>query len=345
VIAFITYRFCRYLLLDRWSSTIAAVFFGFNKGFAFFFYFASTVATFLLILYGFGVLYYAIQSVRRGLIRDLVGYYGMLLLSVGTWEQWINWLAFLMPAAFVLAVAGDRSRRRRLVLHGIVMPLVIAVVYVSLRLPTIHKESSSVSEAQYLLSYPSIAMQVEDVVVNASLHIASIVEPVLFPWPMLSQSVIRNYNMDAFNPYNSVYTPFSTTHYRGFGDWYAGLIFGLFICATVVLIVTAYRQRQYAANVGIGLGLTYAGFVAHLPIMYRTYFVLPGYASLLDYKHPLSIMGFSLLVGWAASRVVGRLHDWRWQLAFTVAVCGWLVFCNYTKVAIAYRFQLGVFPW
>jgi hypothetical protein len=72
---------------------------------------------------------------------------------------------------------------------------------------------------------------------------------------------------------------------------------------------------------------------------------LPGYASLLDYKHPLSIMGFSLLVGWAASRVVGRLHDWRWQLAFTVAVCGWLVFCNYTKVAIAYRFQLGVFPW
>ncbi len=345
IIALCTYRLSRLLALGVPASFTAGVFVGMNKGFAYYFRFMSTIATSLLILYAIAVLFFGIRYVRSRRLFDLIGFYISLLLALGAWEQWLNLLVFLVAGSIILAVRSAGVYARSLAIHGILIPLLIGGLYLALHLSTFSHESNGVTEAQSIFSYPSRALKIEDVVVNASLHVASILEPLLFPWPMLSQSVLQGYNMDVYNPYNRTYTPFSTIHYRGIGDWYAGLIFGLFLCATGYLAWYLPAREENPWPAVIGLLLTWAGFVVHLPVMYRTYFVLPGAASLLDYKHALSILGCSILVGWGTQMILQRIRGRKLQLTFVVSFLAWLAYCNYSKVAISMRFEWGHFPW
>jgi hypothetical protein len=345
VLAVGTYRLSRFFGLGASAASVAAIFLGLNKGFAYYFRFASTIATTLLILYAIGVLYFGTGYVRSGRRAHLVGYYVFLLLALGAWEQWLNLLLCITAGSVVLLIVAERSQRRAVAIHGLVVPLLIGGVYLALRSTTIARESSAVSEAQSVLRYPSVALMLEDAIVNASHHIASIVEPVLFPWPMLSQSVQRGYDMDVYNAYNRTYTAFSAIHYRGFADWYAGLLFGLFLCATAWLIRYVRAGGEHAWPATVGLLLTWTGFFVHLPIMYRTYFVLPGAASLLDYKHALSILGGALLVGWGTEAILRRLRSPIPRLTLAWGLVAWLAYCNYSKLAISMRYEWGRFPW
>ena len=345
LIALCTYRLCRLLNLGVLASFAAGMFIGLNKGFAYYFRFVSTIATSLLILYAISVLFFGIRYVRTRRPADLVGYYVSLALAVGAWEQWINLLVFLVSASIILIVRSGSGRSRPILVHGVLIPLLIGGIYVALHSRTFWQESSAVTEAQSVFSYPSAGLMIEDVAVNASLHVASIVEPLLFPWPMLSQSVLQGYDIEVYNQYNRTYTLYSAIHYRGMGDWYAGLLFGLFLCATASLAWYLSAREENPSPAVIGLLLTWAGFVMHLPIMYRTYFVLPGAASLLDYKHTLSILGASILVGWCTQKIVQHIRGRSLQVIFAVAVVSWLVYCNYAKVALTMQFRWGIFPW
>ena len=345
VIALCTYRLCRFLNLGVSASLAAGVFIGLNKGFAYYFRFVSTIATSLLILYAAAVLFFGMRYVRARRSADLVGYYVFLVLAVGAWEQWINLLVFLVAASTILVLQSARGRSRAILVHGVLIPLLIGGIYVALHSRAFSRESSAVTEAQSVFSYPSAALMIEDVAVNTSLHVASIVEPLLFPWPMLSQSVLRGRDIDAHNRYNKTYTPYSAIHYRGIGDWYAGLLFGLFLSATTFLVWYLPARDENPSPAVIGLLLTWAGFVVHLPIMYRTYFVLPGVASLLDYKHALSILGASILVGWCTQKILQNIRGRSRKVAFAVVVVAWPAYCNYVKVALSMKFQWGLFPW
>jgi hypothetical protein len=345
LIALCTFRLCRFLGLGVAASFVAGVFVGLNKGFAYYFRFVSTIATSLLILYAISFLYFGIRYVRTRRPTDLVGYYVSLLLAVGAWEQWINLLVFLIAASLILVVRSESGGSRAIVVHGILVPLLIGGIYIALHSGTYSRESGAVTEAQSVSSYPSAALMIEDVAVNASLHVASIVEPLLFPWPMLSQSVLEGYDIEAYNRYNKTYTPYSAIHYRGIGDWYAGLLFGLFLCATAYLAWYLPSRAENPWPAAIGLLLSWAGFVVHLPVMYRTYFVLPGAASLLDYKHALSILGVSLLVGWWTQAVLQHIRGHKLQLAFFVVFVSWIAYCNYTKVVLSMQFRWGLYPW
>ncbi len=345
IIALCTYRLSRFLALGVPASFTAGAFVGLNKGFAYYFRFVSTIATSLLILYAIAVLFFGIRYVRNRRLFDLIGFYISLFLALGAWEQWLNLLVFLVAGSIILVVRSGPPHARMLALHGILIPILIGGLYLVLHSRTFSHESNAVTEAQSVFSYPSAALMIEDVVVNASLHVASILEPLLFPWPMLSQSVLKGDNMDAYNAYNRTYTPFSTIHYRGIGDWYAGLLFGLFLCATGFLAWYLPTRAENTWPPVIGLLLTWAGFIVHLPVMYRTYFVLPGAASLLDYKHALSILGCSILVGWGTQMILQHIRGRKMQLTFVVSFLAWLAYCNYSKVAISMRFEWGRFPW
>jgi hypothetical protein len=327
------------------ASLAAGLFIGLNKGFAYYFRFVSTAAASLLILYAIAVLFFGIRYVRYRRPADLVGYYVSLCLAVGAWEQWINLLVFLVAGSIILTVRVGRERARSIAVHGILVPVLIGAVYLGLHLGTISRESQAVSEAQSVFAYPSVALMLEEVVVNASLHAASIVEPVVFPWPMLSQAVIERYDIDLYNRYNRSYTPFSTIHYRGMGDWYAGLLFGICVCGTILLGRYLLRAAESPLPPAIGLMLAWAGFVVHLPVMYRTYFVLPGAASLLDYKHALSILGFSILIGWGIQSMLDRMQS-RWlKVVSFLAFVAWIAYCNYSKVVASSQFGWGIYPW
>jgi hypothetical protein len=345
LIAVITYRLCRFLELGVAASLVAGLFIGLHKGFAYYLGFVSTIAPALLILYAMAVLFCGVRYLRTERRGALVGYYVSLLLAVGAWEQWINLLVFLIVGSLLAARQLPPGPRRRLWLHGVLVPGLVGATYLLLHTGMVARESRAVTEAQFVLSYPSVALMAEDMVVNASHHVASIVEPILFPWPMLSRAVLGGYNMDQHNRYNQTYTPHSAAHYRVLGDWYAGLLFGVWLCATALLVRHLRRGARRMLPGAMGLLLTWSGFTAHLPVMYRTYFVLPGYASLLDYKHALSILGFALLLGWSVESALQHLPGRRVQGAAVAAVALWLVYCNYGKIAGSLQFSRGVYPW
>jgi hypothetical protein len=345
LLAVCTYRLCRFLELGVGASLLAGLFIGLNKGFAYYLGFVSTMATALLLLYSISVLLFGARYLHTQRRAHLIGYYLALLLAVGAWEQWINLLAFLIAGGVVLVRRLPPERRRAVWVHGILVPGLVGAVYLLLHAATVARESASANEAQFVFTYPSVAMMVEDVVVNASLHVASVVEPLVFPWPMLSQAVLTGEDIDRHNPYNRTYTPFSAIHYRGMADWYAGLLLGLAVCGTLLLVRHLSKRGDNARAAVIGLLLAWCGFLVHLPVMYRTYFVLPGYASLLDYKHALSILGFSVLVGWGAEAILERVHRRSLKNAFVFASALWIGYCNHTKVATSFLYQRGQYPW
>ncbi len=73
--------------------------------------------------------------------------------------------------------------------YDIMISLITRFIYFFLHLSTIHEVSNLVTEAQYVSSYPSIALMINDVTVNASMHFASIREPI---FPMANALTIRS---------------------------------------------------------------------------------------------------------------------------------------------------------
>jgi len=380
VLSLLIYRFCRLLRLDILPSLIASFYFGINKGLSYSFKFASIIAVSFFIIYCICTLFFWTEFYFKKKKIYLIGYYVSFLLMVGAWEQWVNFLVFIILFSLILMI-NKKDFDRTIILNGIIIPLIIFVIYFTFRLNSIKVESSLVSEAQYVFSYPTIPLMVEDIIVNISHHIADVVDSAIIPWPLLSQAVIHNYDMDQYNPYNKSYTPYSSAHYITFTDWYSGLILGIFLCSGILLIRYLWINKKDLYIGLMGLLLTCCGFIAHLPIMYRTYFTLPGYADLMGYKHYISILGFSILVGWFFQKIkervrekkqpiiddpsnngimkreFGKLSFYRNRKMLTTLLSPeivsnglmiffliWIIFTNSNKLIISYQIAAGVFP-
>jgi len=342
LISLLTYWFSWKLFGNKWVSFVSGVYMGVNKAFFYFFYYADSFALSLLMIYGlcFLIFWKNYLDSRRNIY--LIGYYLFLLLCVGAWEQWINLLGFIVLFTIFLSIR-DRKWDRRIVMHGILIPLLIFSVYIAFRYPSGIKEVSSVKEAQYVFSYPAKSMMIEDMIVNTSLHISDSIDSLFFPWPMLSQSIIHNYNMEIWNPFNKTYAPSPSMHYKFMTEWYAGFLFCLFLMVTVLFIIYIRKHHGEEENAAvIGMLLIWTGFIVHLPVMYRAYSSMPGY--LLGYKHILSILGFSIFLGWAIKKFsqhfTARPLMIKW---FYILLSIWIIYCNYGKIVLSLK--RGTYPW
>jgi len=347
LLALLVYLLCRALSLGVRAAFIAGLFFGVNKAFAYYFYFVSTLALVLLAIYAIGLLFFWTRYLKNRREVYLIGYYACLLLAVGAWEQWMNLLPFLLLFS-ILLMSHNKKLDRGILVHGMIVPMLIFLVYMFFRYPTLLLESSSVAEAQSVFSYPSVSLMIEDILSNASLLIAATFDSLLFPWPMLSQSVIYGYNMDTYNAYDKLYTQYSTLHYRAFTDWYAGLLFAFFLCFTLALINYLRKKPPQRSVPAMSLVLVYSGYAIYLPLMYRAYFILPGVAGLLGYKSSLSILGASILIGWIIDRMLkseSKRISPRMASYIVLVLCGWILLNNCVKIAISFSFPWGTFPW
>ena len=181
---------------------------------------------------------------------------------------------------------------------------------------------------------------IEEILVNATHRIGSTFESLFFPHPMLSAAVTGKLDPNSINQYNSTYTAAGEYHYVSIADWYVGWITGIVITLRVVWVWYVFGSgslNEVRATV-LGLALLVFGFVEHLPIKYRTYFTLPTYASLLDYKQALSILGAGLILctvlnSWMKQRKkLSKFH-----LTWMVALVVWSVFNNAAKIIISVR--------
>lgn len=337
-IAFLTYTLVWKLFGHRWIAFLAGLYFGVNKAFFYFYLYTDTIAECMLLLYAIPLLLFWRTYLRSGQRKHLVGFYVFFALCVGAWEQWVNLLAFLICFTLYQRFRAGKWNRKAL-LHGVAVPSLVFVVFVTLRWPTMIEEVTVPREVQFVFSYPKVSMMVEDMAVNTSHHIADTVDSLLFPWPMMSQAVLHNYDMREWNRHNEVF-PYGSMHYRYMTDWYSGVLLGAFIILTVLLL-RRFRERGEIASAGaIGLILIWTGFLVHLPIMYREVFVMPG--RLLGYKHVLSLLGASILLGWLLMQVRGRIRSAAWSRASVVLLASWILFCSATKILLS---KSLAYPW
>ena len=343
IVSCLTYWLAQQLSLGRSSAFVAALYIGLFKGWGYGFVYVNIIfAIPFMLIYGISVLIFWIYYLQKRQKRYVFGYIASLLLLIGAWDQWVNFGAFLVCVSGLLLIK-KRKIDWDIGLYGILFPFLLCAGYFAFRYPTIRSEvSRQATEAQYVFSYPSLSLMFEEMFVNVSYHISDVIDSVLFPWPMLSQAMINNYDMDVYNPYNKKYTAQSVSHYITFADWYAGLLFALFLWATVVLIRYAWKNaggsEKTTLQVGIGLLLVYTGFLAHVPVMHRTYFLLPELIGMLGYKHMFSVLGFSILIGWGSDTFFQKYERFSVRAGMLVPLCLWIIFCNYSKIKMAESF-------
>jgi hypothetical protein len=343
------------------ESFLAGLFVGVFKGISYFFSFASIVHVIpLLVIYSSMTILFFMKYLQSRKKKLLIGYYLFLLLAVGTWEQWINLLAFLLVFTIFYFVV-TRKISLAIILNGLILPMTIFAGYMLVKYPTLKLEASNAGqEAEYVFSYPSRGLMIEDMISNASLHISDVIEPALFPWPMLSQSVIRGINPDELNTYNATIhsQKWSQAHYLAFTDWYAGVLFGLTLVFSVWLAIHIFKNPKEVFTAGTGLILLWTGFIAHLPIMYRALFIKPGWEGILGYKHMLSVVGAGILIAW----IFSKIDQWLKRKFLTppadkpgiylatfyscfLGIFLFLVMNNYVKIVITWFIRWRGLPW
>jgi len=332
-VAGMTYVLARKLAFNIPASFIAGLFIGLHKGQLVFFQFMSTIVLPLMLIYGILLLIFWLKYLENQQKRYLIGYYVFFVLLMGVWEQWVDYLLFFLIYS-VLLLYSRKKLDKGIILNGLIVPALLFTGYMLLKYPTLKAEASNINaEAAYVFSYPSVPLMLEDMLVNASLHISDVVGPLIFPWPRYSQAYMNNYDMDTYNPLNLTAGWVSKIHYYTLADWYAGLLFAVFLFVTVKLMVYLYKHKDEIPQGAVGPLLVYTGFAAHLPIMYRVWMSIPPYGELVTYKHYFSVLGFSILLGWLLDKISVRGNLFMRRAVF-VLLCAWLVFSNYRIITI-----------
>jgi hypothetical protein len=333
VVAGMTYVLSRKLCFGVPASLVAGLYIGLYKGQLIFFKFMSTIVLPLMIIYGIILLIFWLEYLESRRKRYLIGYYIFFLLLIGVWEQWVNFLLFLLLYS-VLLIYSEKKLDKAIVVNGLVIPIVMFSAYMILKYPSMKAESSNIdAEAAYVFSYPSVPLMIEDMAVNASLHISDVISPLLFPWPRYSQAVIYDYDMDQYNPFNLSAGGLSKVHYYTLTEWYAAFLFAGFLFLTVKLIIYLRRNSGEIPRGVIGPLLVYTGFIAHLPIMYRVWMTIPPSSELIAYKHYFSILGFSILLGWLVNKIPLRITNPIIKKVAIVTLCAWLIFSNFRIIS------------
>jgi hypothetical protein len=323
----------------------AVIYFGMNDGFLHALYFVATIGLYTQILG-------AILSVA-GMAHVLQhGPSRAAHLVVGTGIA-LAVLAHGQSAALPLAIAAAatiaswqwRIPYAQWRVAGHYLPLAGLALYFAMRFGTGVSETSRVSESQYVFSYPSKLLMLEDMIVNVTHHIANVIDSLIMPWPMFSVSIMLKLDMNTLNQYNLTYSKWPNMQYRLLGIWYVGLLFGLAIWGSVqVARRLLHARREPEAIVALlGFTLLWLGFVMHIPVMHRDYFEQPGFN--VGYKAVLSMLGLALMIPFMwregiAPRLVGLSPNLR--LGVAVGLCAWLVLCAIGKVALQPPYY---YPW
>lgn len=344
VVCGLFYLLLRMLETSRPVALVGAAFIGTHKMSFYFMNIASCLAGDLFLIYAILTGLFIVAYAKRGWIAYLVGYYCALALVVGAWEQSLNFLL----ASIVLSVAllARRAITFKLALHTALVPALIFVTYVILRAPTARLEVGAATEAQFVTTYSSKALMVEDAVSNGFYHLAHLFDGVLFPWPMQSVSVMKNINMDVANPYNVGYAGASASvHYKAFTLFYSAIIGTLFLFLAIWTLRVIWVAPAILTSSGLGLaGLVFicCGFLMHLPIMHRTYMIMPGF--FVNYKHLVSMLGGGLWIAWLTGELFRRaaFRGWATWVAASLVII-WFSCTNLAKIWVTP--VNSYFPW
>jgi hypothetical protein len=311
------------------------IYFGLNDGYVHALQFVGTLGLYTMLLGAIVASAGLFQVMVRGPSRGAhIAVTAGLVFAVSAHGQSAALPCALMGASIVAALLW-RIPVANLRVAGFYLPVLALALYFAMRLGIGLSETSKVTESQYIFTYPSFLLMVEEIVVNISYHVANTLDSVVMPWPMFSVAIMQKIDMNTYNQYNLVYSPWPNMHYRLLSQWYVGLIFGLALWWAVWMVrrLVASAPNPIVVLALLGFSLFWLGFLMHIPVMHRDYFEQPGFN--VGYKSVLSILGFALTIPFMVDRAFAsstlRARP-RARFATTSIVCLWFVACAVGKI-------------
>ena len=264
------------------------------------------------------------KVLRGGERRWQLTFAGTLVLLALNHEQWLSYLAFLMPAcAFVWLWAGKAGlpEVRRRVLFVAIFSGMLAAGYLAIRLQYGEQQSRPGDEDAMIFMYSSRVMAVEDFISNV-ISLLYIAISNYFPPFLVGSNSLYLYGRDgviaAQDGYHAQQTHLVAMHHLFYWYFFAGITFAVFVYFLARNARTAlHKGSTRHLHLTLCMLLIAAGFAIHALIKYRPYLSVP----LLTYKCMTSNVGVAYLIGYCL--MYGRQSIRRRWLSGALVVVVW----------------------
>lgn len=270
----------------------------------------------------------ALATWTVGLRNAKIGFVVSLVLFALCWEQWLDYLVFLLTGCgffYLLCRRFPEVGRQYLdrVRFVALSTFLVAVAYLAGKLPSTGEHFTPGHESDTIFTYPALTMGVEDVLSNLFTY-PYIAATSFLPSCFVSSNSLYHFGAEKLVQEQHGYHPEQThlvvMHHLFFWHYYAGIVFLGFVWLIVKFLRRAWTQPEWHSIFPLVLlWLIATGFATHTIIKFRPYLSVP----LLGYKCIGSVVGVALLLSYGLMRSVHLFADHR---KYVVAILGvWVV--------------------
>jgi hypothetical protein len=283
-------------------------------------------AFYLYVIYLEANLLCLFKVLRGGERRWRFAYGATLVLLALNHEQWLSYLAFLVPACILLWVYAARAmipEMKPRVLFVAVCTGLVAAAYLAIRLQYGEQQSRPGGEDQMIFMYASPVLAIEDFISNVFSLLYIAISNYFPPWLVGSNSLYflgREGVIAGQEGYHAPQSYLVAMHHVFYWYFFAGMAFTIFVYFLVRNGRTALLQGSVRhLYLTLSMLLIAAGFAIHALIKYRPYLSVP----LLTYKCMSSNVGVAYLIAYClmdARRMISRRWVWSALVAIVWAV-------------------------
>lgn len=282
-----------------------------------------------------------------------VGFIISLIVFALSWEQWLDYLVFLLASCLVAYLLCRRETQLRERFLGrirfvVVAAIAIAAVYLTVRLPYSGEHVTSGHESDTIFTYSTCLIGIDDVMSSLFTYLYIAITNFCPSWFNASNSLYHvggETILAEQNGYHAEKTNLVFMHHLFFWHFYAGIVFLGFVLFSYKSLRRAWAQPSYSSILVLALLILIStGFATHTIIKFRPYLSVP----LLAYKCIISVVGVALLLSYGVMKLVDRLADSKKRHFLVCGVWFALVFIGMER--FSYQAQqsqqvgLGAFP-
>lgn len=273
-----------------------------------------------------------------------VGFVVSLIVFALCWEQWLDYLAFLLCGCLLAYLRCRRDpqladRYRSRIRMVAISSSVIAAIYLVVRLPYSGEHVTSGHESDTIFTYSHRLIALDDLISNGFTYLYIAVTNFCPSWFNGSNS-LYHVGADAILREQDGYHPqkaeLVVQHHLFLWYFYAGTVFVGFAWLAYRSARQAWTTEKLRSLLVFALMLLIAtGFATHTIIKFRPYLSVP----LLAYKCIVSVTGMALLVAFGVMRLADWMPGGTKRIAVVAAV--WICIAASGVERFSYHSQLA----
>jgi hypothetical protein len=329
ILVIVAYLLSYAALRSRAFSTTLALGMAFGTQFNFAYHHNGGIIWILYTLYLLIHLYFlhALATEPSPRRRTRIGFVVSLIVFALCWEQWLDYLAFVIAGCVLSCLLCRRdaalwARYRGRIGYVVLCTLLVTAGYLAVKLPYATEHLTPGHESDTVFTYSSWIMAVEDIGSNVATYSYIALTNFCPSW-LSSSNSLYHFGADRIiaeqHGYHAEKTHLVAMHHEFLWYFNAGAVLVIFVHLSYRVGKQAWQSPgQATVLLAVLVLMIWTGFATHTIIKYRPYLSVP----LLAYKCMVSVVAVALLVAYAAMRSADWFRNRRLYLAAMAAL--WL---------------------